>query len=111
MFLLFIIICEYIDDFSVDFIQSIALILTILCIMQEDPDFRFENQLFVSDRSAINFYFHLHLKNFSLSILINTFDDKNRILILSQLKTGEIHDSSELKKSFRKTSIDYDCLF
>jgi hypothetical protein len=104
MFLLFIIICEYIDDFSVDVIQSIALILAILCIMQEDPDFRFENQLFVSDRSAINFYFHL-------SILINACDDKNRILILSQLKTGEIHDSSELKKSFRKTSIDYDCLF
>jgi hypothetical protein len=111
MFLLFIIICEYIDDFSVDFIQSIALILAILCIMPEDPDFRFKNQLFVSDHSAINFYFHLHLKNFSLLILINTFDDKNRIFILSQLKTGEIHDSSELKNSFRKTSIDYDCLF
>jgi hypothetical protein len=93
MFLLFIIICEYIDDFSVDFIQSIALILAILCIMQEDPDFRFKNQLFVSDRSAINFYFPLS------------------ILILSQFKTGEIHDSSELEKSFRKTSIDYDCLF
>jgi hypothetical protein len=74
--------------------------------MHEDPGFPFK-----TNRSAINFYFHLHLKNFSLSILINTFNDKNRILILSQFKTGEIHDSSELKKSFRKTSIDYDCLF
>jgi hypothetical protein len=79
--------------------------------MQEDIDFRFKNQLFVSARSAINFYFHLHLKKFSLSILINACDDKNRFLILSQFKTGEIHDSSELEKSFRKTSIHYDCLF
>jgi hypothetical protein len=46
--------------------------------MQEDIDFRFKNQLFVSDRSAINFYFHL-------SILINTCDDENRIRTLEEI--------------------------